>query len=70
MQRMGYTRNTHATHGQHTTRLEQVSTLIRLLENGIGKKANITQAPISAGDVPITFADVSHARELLGARRK
>lgn len=48
------------------THPEKVSTLIRLLENGIGKKANITQAPISAGDVPITFADVSHARELLG----
>jgi UDP-glucuronate 4-epimerase len=48
------------------TRPEKVSTLIHLLEEGLGRKANISQAPISAGDVPITFADVSHARELLG----
>ena len=48
------------------THPEKVSTLIHLLEDGLGRKANITQAPISAGDVPITFADVSHARELLG----
>jgi len=48
------------------THPEKVSTLIHLLEEGLGRKANITQAPISAGDVPITFADVSHARELLG----
>ena len=44
------------------TRPEKVSTLIHLLEQGLGVKANITQAPISAGDVPMTFADVSHAR--------
>ena len=50
------------------TRPEKVSTLIHLLEEGLGKKANITQAPISAGDVPMTFADVSHARERLGYR--
>jgi len=48
------------------THPEKVSTLIHLLEEGLGRKANISQAPISAGDVPITFADVSHARELLG----
>ena len=48
------------------TRPEKVSALIHLLEEGLGRKANITQATISAGDVPITFADVSHARELLG----
>ena len=50
------------------THPERVSTLIHLLEEGIGRKANISTAPISAGDVPITFADVSHARDRLGAR--
>ncbi len=48
------------------TRPEKVSKLIGLLEQGLGKTANVTQAPISAGDVPITYADVSHARKLLG----
>ena len=48
------------------THPEKVSTLIRLLEDGLGVRANITRAPISAGDVPMTFADVSHARERLG----
>mmetsp|Transcript_23071 Transcript_23071/g.68053 ORF Transcript_23071/g.68053 Transcript_23071/m.68053 type:complete len:415 (-) Transcript_23071:293-1537(-) len=52
------------------TRPEKVSTLISLIESGLGVKANITQAPISAGDVPMTFADVSHATELLGYRPK
>jgi len=47
------------------THPEKVSTLIHLLEEGLGRRANITQAPISAGDVPRTFADVSHARKLL-----
>ena len=47
------------------THPEKVSTLIHLIEQGLGLTANITQAPISAGDVPRTFADVSHARALL-----
>ena len=48
------------------THPEKVSQLISLLEQGLGRTANVSQAPISAGDVPLTFADVSHARELLG----
>ena len=48
------------------THPERVSTLIGLLEAGVGVRANITRAPISAGDVPRTFADVAHARRRLG----
>lgn len=48
----------------------QVSALINHLETGLGKKANITRAPITAGDVPMTYADVSHARSLLGYEPK
>ena len=48
------------------TRPEKVSKLIGLLESGLGRRANVSQAPISAGDVPMTYADVSHARALLG----
>jgi len=47
------------------TRPEKVSSLIHYIEGGLGKKANITQAPITAGDVPMTYADVSHARQML-----
>ena len=45
------------------THPEKVSALIGYLEQGLGRKANITRAPITAGDVPVTYADVSHARE-------
>ncbi|KAL1523907.1 hypothetical protein AB1Y20_018826 [Prymnesium parvum] len=47
------------------TRPEKVSTLVKCIEAGLGRKANSTRAPITAGDVPLTFADVSHARKLL-----
>jgi len=52
------------------THPEKVSRLISLLERGLGRRANKTLAPISAGDVPITFADASHARSLLGYEPK
>jgi len=48
------------------TRPEKVSKLISLLEEGLGRKANVSTAPITAGDVPMTYADVSHARAELG----
>ena len=47
----------------HTTELR---TLISLLEKHLGVKANIEHHPNQPGDVPITYADVSHAREKLG----
>ncbi|MBM3274478.1 MAG: GDP-mannose 4,6-dehydratase [Candidatus Sericytochromatia bacterium] len=40
--------------------------LIRLLEDAIGKKATIDWLPEQPGDVPVTFADISKARDLLG----
>ena len=36
------------------------------VRQGLGRRANVTTAPITAGDVPMTFADVSHARQMLG----
>ena len=44
-------------------RLDQ---LIALLEEALGKKAVIDAQPAQPGDVPLTFADVSKARKLLG----
>src|SRR5476651_2607058 len=43
-----------------------LSRMIELLENALGKKAIIDRQPLQAGDVPITFADISKARKMLG----
>jgi len=40
--------------------------LIALLERALGKRATIDNQPLQAGDVPITYADISKARSLLG----
>jgi len=40
--------------------------MIGLLEAALGKKAVIDRQPLQAGDVPITFSDISKAREKLG----
>ena len=40
--------------------------LINLIEKHLGKTANIDQQPDQPGDVPLTFADISRARERLG----
>ncbi|HMS39362.1 MAG TPA: GDP-mannose 4,6-dehydratase [Pyrinomonadaceae bacterium] len=39
--------------------------LIELIEKNIGKRAIIDQRKMQPGDVPITFADISKAKELL-----
>jgi len=41
-------------------------TLIRTMEEALGKKAEIQWLPDQPGDVPITYADISKARKLLG----
>lgn len=42
--------------------------LISLIEKALGKKAIIDRQPAQPGDVPITYADISKARRLLGYR--
>jgi len=44
----------------------ELSRLIELLEENVGMKAIIDRQPMQPGDVPITFADISKARRLLG----
>jgi UDP-glucuronate 4-epimerase len=44
----------------------ELKELIRLLEGNLGKKAIIERHEMQPGDVPVTFADISKARELLG----
>lgn len=50
--------------GNH--RCEKLLDMISLIEQCIGKKARLDLQPIQPGDVPATFADIDHARELLG----
>ena len=49
--------------GSATTTLSE---LISMIENALGKKAEILLRPDQPGDVPRTFADVSKARQILG----
>jgi UDP-glucuronate 4-epimerase len=43
-----------------------LSSVIELLEAALGKKAVIDRQPFQPGDVPITFANISKAKEKLG----
>lgn len=44
----------------------ELSRLIALLEENLGVKAVIDRQPMQPGDVPITYADISKARKMLG----
>src|ERR1043166_3814688 len=44
----------------------ELKDLIAGIEKTVGKKATINQLPEQAGDVPLTCADISKARKLLG----
>ncbi len=44
----------------------ELSRLIELLERSLDMKAVIDRQPLQPGDVPITFADISKAKKLLG----
>ncbi len=43
-----------------------LSRMIELLETALGKKAIIDRQPLQPGDVPLTYANISKAREKLG----
>jgi len=47
-----------------------VCRLIQLLEKALDKPAKIDHLPMQAGDVPLTYADISKARALLGYEPK
>jgi len=48
------------------SRTVSLTELIALLEEVLGRRALIDRHPPQPGDVPITYADISRARELLG----
>lgn len=43
-----------------------LSGFIHLVEEVVGKEATVVQEPPQPGDMPVTYADISKARELLG----
>lgn len=43
----------------------ELARLIELIELAVGKKAIVERQPMQPGDVPLTFADISKARNLL-----
>jgi len=48
------------------SQIVRLDRLIELLEDALGKKAIIDSQPPQPGDVPLTFADVTKARKMLG----
>jgi len=48
------------------SRTVSLAELIAQLESVLGRRAVIDRQPLQPGDVPITYADISHARESLG----
>lgn len=48
------------------SRTIDLKSLINLIQEYLGKKAVIEQLPPQAGDVPITFADISKAQREIG----
>ena len=44
----------------------QLKDLIAAIESAVGRKAKINRLPEQAGDMPLTCADISKARNLLG----
>ena len=51
----------------HTVSLKE---MIETIEKVIGKRANILEMPRQSGDVDITFADISKAKEIIGYEPK
>jgi UDP-glucuronate 4-epimerase len=44
----------------------QLKELISAIENALGRKAKVNRLPEQPGDMPLTCADISKARKLLG----
>ena len=48
------------------SRTVELREMVQLIEKAVGKKAQLRQLPAQPGDVPITYADISKAKRLLG----
>jgi UDP-glucuronate 4-epimerase len=47
-----------------------LNSFIAVVEKCLGKKANVKEYPMFSGDVPITYADITKARKMLGYNPK
>jgi len=63
---MNYNESTFEVINLGESRTVELRRLVELLEQALGKRAIIDHQPQQPGDVPVTFADVSKARRLLG----
>ena len=52
------------------SRTVKLNQLIELLEAALGRKAVIQRLPLQPGDVPLTCADITKAKEQLGYQPK
>ncbi|MEM4267803.1 MAG: SDR family NAD(P)-dependent oxidoreductase [Candidatus Woesearchaeota archaeon] len=48
----------------------ELARLVQIVENKMGKKANLRMLPMPSSDVPVTFADISKAQKLFGYKPK
>jgi len=62
---MDYDASMHEVFNLGESETTELKRLIELIEESLGRKAVIDHQPIQPGDVPITYADISKARELL-----
>lgn len=63
---MDYTGSMHEIFNLGESQTVELQELISLLERSLDMHAIIDRQPMQPGDVPITYADISKARELLG----
>jgi UDP-glucuronate 4-epimerase len=63
---IGYDGTMHEVFNLGESETTELSRLIELIEQSLGKKAVIDRQPMQPGDVPVTFADISKAKRLLG----
>jgi len=63
---MDYDASMHEVFNLGESETTELSRLIELLEHALATKAIIDRQPMQPGDVPLTYADISKARRLLG----
>lgn len=67
---MGHTATKHVVLNLGESETTELRRLIELIEESLGTKAIIDRQPLQPGDVPITYADITRAREVLGYNPK
>ena len=49
-----------------SSKMVELRKLVSLIEDSLGKKAKMRYLPEQAGDLPLTYADITKARRMLG----